>query len=201
MISFSSLHALRAPEPFLRVPYDNFSCCSAPPLGDLSPQLPQHNNHKFMSDGLAEEDDIVSDVRKEQIKIPDVSQEEEKIMSAVLHGPLLGKEEAEQDRPSPDGGDDTSTLYDTPFLPANRLLHDVSLLMGESRADNNDAFFHYVTDNLLLPLLQPSLHNTSLEDFKGDGFSREKCIDSFGTRAQLGKLLMEYDEKHGKLSN
>ncbi|XP_018013658.1 chondroitin sulfate synthase 2 [Hyalella azteca] len=157
MISFSSCHALRAPEPFLRMPYDErSSCCVASKLDTNAP--------------------------------------------SAFDGARAARKSNTGDHNSGDAVMVVSDGNVAPAVPANRLLSDVSLLLGDCREENDAAFYHYVSGNLLFQL-QPSYTNNSLKDFRGDGFCYEKCLDSFGTRVQLSKLLMEYDEKYGSLSN
>ncbi|KAF2357380.1 Chondroitin N-acetylgalactosaminyltransferase [Trinorchestia longiramus] len=162
LVSYSSCHALRAPEPFLRMPYDEEECCSTRKYDSIETR---DTNTKSLS--------VESNPARKSNFV------------------------RKNERPK---SDSVSDVHVAPRLPVNRLLSDVSLLLGDSREDNDAAFYHYVTDNLLSQL-QPSFRNNTLNDFRGDGLCYEKRLDSFGTRVQLSKLLMEYDDKYGSLSN
>lgn len=146
-LSYSSLHVLRAPEPFIRVPYERVLC-----PGNMTPKVPKASSSRPSQSGQSTVD-----------------------------------------------GSSVSHLDDTPAIPVNQL-SDITLLMGDSRAANNDAFYNYARRNFLSGDKRDLQKlNWTLDDFKGDGFCYEKLLHSFGTRMQLSKLVIDYDDKHGAL--
>ena len=86
-----------------------------------------------------------------------------------------------------------------PKKMANPLESDLSLLMGSSKVDNNAAFYRYVINTFLQDDNSSSGGQLSASDFIEDELCEERQVDSFGSRIQLNRIIMEYDEKNGEL--
>ena len=81
------------------------------------------------------------------------------------------------------------------FTTANEL-SDISLLMGETLTSNNEAFHRYIHKHYLAEDRVGGVKPVpwTVDHFKGDENCIENLLHSFGTRSQLGKLTIEYDD-------